>query len=997
MASGNSSITLNDIVLEKGLNTIDYTLTSSNGDTYTNTLEIFYDPTPISFESNLIDLNGEMSNVASVKPEIKITDANISEVKAINIKYLFNGQVESINLSKEEISSAKSEDGINYTLTLENSLSRVFEKYLNENGELIDGKMENLQVAVSSDFGKRRNIENNTTEGSTFFLDRVAPSINLALSNIVTEKPEFLSDSSFYNTDGNLYITIKQEAIEPYTSHIVAKNITINDISYTIPTNTKITTDKGYHTLILDTKAMNIDLSKNKKFDVSLMIDDAAGNSSVLKTSYNVDTVRPTHSASVINKNMTTQKTNEVTLDDTSAPFINTDAVTFDTKELNFESQVISITRNGKIVEKINTKDISDSNISKLYELALEGTYSFSVETTDKAGNVTTDNFGINVDKFASEIDMNILKSNPLYVSSPTFKVGIDKYSTAKTAKDIIVKDSMDSTDSITAIISEVGNAKNTSTHTLDSLSVDSIKNIISKHSEGDYNIKLDVEDKAKNISSASGTFVIDTKSPIIDISAKSINAVSAGNISFDAGHHNVSSVTPVVSVSDISSKPSDVEFSLNGKSIKPIKTSSDKYKLNFTLPTMSSEDIYNLQVTAKDRAINSELDTRSTSNSSMEFAIDRTAPSINVSAGSTTLNQNGTNYVTDHNSRIIADIEDFISENEHLNISTSITKNGGGSSSDSSYLFNSDDSYHLKITATDEAGNSTTFEADIIVDTVFPEIIIEGVKDGHYYNTDVASFWKIDDEDSNSSITLNGKPFAGGTITEEGEYTLVITSTDEAGNVSKMTYKFVVDKTAPEITIEGIKSDGVYTEGVIPIIKWSDTDAVVTALLNNIDYMGGEINQDGIYTLVVRGVDKAGNSTELIFKFRLNVSKPIIEFANIKDKGIYDEPLKLDIKFKDTVDYSILVNGEAYHGEELYKVGSYKVVVTAFDEDKNKTIEEINFKIVAKEDGSATIKSENQKKVEQSKKNNGVIFVSIAGLLGILLLIMLRRKKNNQ
>ncbi|MBK1442817.1 hypothetical protein JHJ32_22685, partial [Parapedobacter sp. ISTM3] len=143
-------------------------------------------------------------------------------------------------------------------------------------------------------------------------------------------------------------------------------------------------------------------------------------------------------------------------------------------------------------------------------------------------------------------------------------------------------------------------------------------------------------------------------------------------------------------------------------------------------------------------------------------------------------------------------------------------------------------------LVVTDASGNSTT--VSFTVDKTAP--VVTGVADGGYYNEDVTVTF---DE---GTATLNGEPFTSGTeITDEGEYTLVVT--DEAGNST--TVSFTVDKTAPVVT--GVADGGYYNEDVTVTFDEG------TATLNGQPYVAGTpITEEAEYILVV--TDASGNET---------------------------------------------------------------------------------------------------------------------------------------
>lgn len=108
--------------------------------------------------------------------------------------------------------------------------------------------------------------------------------------------------------------------------------------------------------------------------------------------------------------------------------------------------------------------------------------------------------------------------------------------------------------------------------------------------------------------------------------------------------------------------------------------------------------------------------------------------------------------------------------------------------------------------------------------------------------------------------------------ITEDGEYRVVVS--DLAGNEAEVT--FVIDKTAPTLTLNGVNVGGITKEGVT--LSYVSEEADVKVFLNDekIEYtLGDELSEVGKYKVVV--TDACGNTTEYDFAIEQSANIGII------------------------------------------------------------------------------------------------------------------------
>ena len=175
---------------------------------------------------------------------------------------------------------------------------------------------------------------------------------------------------------------------------------------------------------------------------------------------------------------------------------------------------------------------------------------------------------------------------------------------------------------------------------------------------------------------------------------------------------------------------------------------------------------------------------------------------------------------------------------------------------------------YELVITAVGTNGVENTLVINFTIDKTAPIITVNGIEDGKIYNTDVMPNVTVE-EGATLSITLNDEEYNEAAIVDEGKYELIIKAVDEAGNITEVVYNFEIDKTAPEITVDGVIDGMKYDKEVKPVITVNE-DTELTMTLNGEAYNGEEIESEGEYILKVVAKDKAGNITELELEFSI-------------------------------------------------------------------------------------------------------------------------------
>lgn len=241
------------------------------------------------------------------------------------------------------------------------------------------------------------------------------------------------------------------------------------------------------------------------------------------------------------------------------------------------------------------------------------------------------------------------------------------------------------------------------------------------------------------------------------------------------------------------------------------------------------------------------------------------------------------------------------------------------------------------KITATDEAGNTTTYwvaidttapiierteeveyptqdQKVIVKDKFLIEVIVEGPEQAGTYTRED---FTVGERNENFAIEFN--------FTTEGTYT--IKAKDKVG--LETTNTFTIDKTAP--VINGLEEGKYYYDtSVKPELVEAN---IASYTLNGEEYDGKEIKEDGHYVLVA--TDKAGFTTEV--KFAVDKSDPSITGI---EKGKFYNGTVTPVIEDDNLAY-VTINKLPYiPGTPIFLYGKYELV--AYDKAGNST--QVNF-----------------------------------------------------
>ncbi len=195
--------------------------------------------------------------------------------------------------------------------------------------------------------------------------------------------------------------------------------------------------------------------------------------------------------------------------------------------------------------------------------------------------------------------------------------------------------------------------------------------------------------------------------------------------------------------------------------------------------------------------------------------------------------------------------------------------------------IFAEDGIYDIKLTVTDEAGNSVTSEHHFTIDKNPPKI-----EDLSYLNNAVMQTFEWDKEldDIVTDLTvcethmyLNGSEYDGETELEDGSYTLLVTAVDELGHETRIeSISFVIDSKEPTFIVTGVEDgdekEETYNISVSlqleeDILSEVTLNGEAVAITNN--QASITVDSKGEYELYMKAIDKAGNEAEHTIEFR--------------------------------------------------------------------------------------------------------------------------------
>lgn len=380
----------------------------------------------------------------------------------------------------------------------------------------------------------------------------------------------------------------------------------------------------------------------------------------------------------------------------------------------------------------------------------------------------------------------------------------------------------------------------------------------ISANADGDYVIRLTVTDEVGQSSFDELNFTWDTSNPVVDAG---VDVVSNVQFNQDATVTDATNLT--YSWTKVSG-PGTITFGS--------ATSED------TTVQASSDGTYVIQLEATDAVGNVATDT-------FQLVWDTTAPVVNAGTDKT-LNNATTQDAT------VTDASNNLTYVWSKQSGPGLVIFGSGTSEDTTISPNTDGSYVIRLTVTDEAGNSSFDEMTLVWDTASP-VIDAGVD----VETDVQVNLDATSSDSTSLTYLWSKVSGGGNLTfgsatsedttisadSDGVYVVKLTGTDELGQSSSDTMNFTWDTTNPVV---GVGADRI--ESAQFTLDASSSDLTTMTYLwsapANISFGSAtsedttiQASADGSYLITLTVTDAVGNSSNDSFTLTWDSTAPVV------------------------------------------------------------------------------------------------------------------------
>ena len=866
--------------LGEGTNTLTITATDLAGNVTTQTLDVeislaIADTTPPEIKVVLVnDTGSSAGDFITSDPTIIGIVNDESEIASLSAGF---------NDSLADITSALQSDG-------SFNLSEEILQEINSDNPLADGEYTLYLVATDI-------AGNESTTAVNFTLDTTE---SLLSASLITDTGSNSNDGLTNNPTVSGNVTDANEITSLSASlgdvDVNITNLLQADGSFTVDEDALTTINEGNQLA-------------DGEYTLNLVATDAAGNKSVSKVSFTLDTTAPELAVGepVANSNLADDNQLTGTVDEDLASLV---------YRFNDGEEVEVDLTNGAFNQALDLAGLTD------------GDYTLTLIASDKAGNVTEEIIAVNLDTVPDDTTAPIINvglvadtgssSKDNLTSNPEISGSVSDESAIPILRANFGGNNVD----ITSLINADGN------FILDAAKLAEING--SALEDGDYTLNITAVDEFGNESIQTIAFALDTTEALLSADLV-VDSGSNGNDGLTNNPTISGSVTDVNAIASLTANLNNIDLDI----IDLVNADG-----NFILDAVKLVEIngnnlidgdYILNLVATDAAGNE-------STTAISFTLDTTAPELSINEPLANSN------LADNNQFTGTVDEDLVSLVYRFNdgdaIEVELTNNSFAQALDLAGLPEGENS--LTLVATDKAGNVTeeiiTVNLDTIPDDTTAPVINVGLvadtgnsSEDNLTSNPTFSGTVTDDTaialltanlggddvnildliDADGSFTLDTAKLVeinNGNNLADGEYTLNLTTTDEAGNESVSTVSFTLDTTAPELSIsEPLANSNLADNKQLTGTVDEDLSSLAYRLNDGeeveVDLTNGAFDQtldiaelaDGDYTLTLIATDKAGNVTEEIITVNLDTAPddtaaPIINLGLVADTGNNDQ-----------------------------------------------------------------------------------------------------------
>ncbi|MEX1122523.1 MAG: Ig-like domain-containing protein, partial [Balneolales bacterium] len=517
-----------------------------------------------------------------------------------------------------------------------------------------------------------------------------------------------------------------------------------------------------------------------------------------------------------------------------------------------------------------------------------DGEYVTEASITDEAGNTTADTATITIDTVDPVLTVNDLITND---TTPTITGTSDQ---AEGTEVTVTVDGQDYTVEVDA-------------------NGDWSALVTEQLADGDYTVESSITDDVGNTTTETATITIDTENPLLTITDQITN-----------------NATPTITGTSDQPEGSEVTVTVNEQDYIAEVDSDGNWAI--TITTALDDGEYAIEASVTDEAGNTTI-------APADVTIDTNEPALTVNdltTNDTTPTITGTSDQPEGTEvTVTVDDEEYTAEvdadgNWAINITTTLD----------------DGKYIVEVTITDDAGNTTTDTADLIIDTTEPVLtvtdqttnnttpMITGTSD-QAEGTEVMV--TVDDGDYTAEVDSEGNWSA--LVTEQladSEYSVEGSIIDEAGNTTMETGELIIDTTEPALT-----ATDQTTNNTTPTITGTSDQlgGIVGVTIDEQTYTGmvaengtwsvevtEELN-DSEYMAEATITDEASNTTTDTATITVDTEEPLLSVNDQITKGATPTITGTSDQ-AEGAEVTVTVNGEDYSAE-VDADGNWSVEVT--------------------------------------------------------------------